>query len=220
MSDQSDAPERGEPTPAQPAEQTQQPAEPPAWLGPIEQRMNELRDQNVEVAERLSALTAPEEEVEDLLPEDEWYDDNGDLTPEAAQQIIDQRVQEAVSARWSEQQATEALSLRELAFDELRERLPDLADDAYSTQIVREVAADLQAQGHEAIINTPMFVDLIEQRHKALKFDEQAASMAEQAPQRVVLEAGGGASAQQRAQPQEDWGERIVKAAERLRPQI
>jgi hypothetical protein len=222
MSDQSATPERGGEQPAEPAQQTtpEIPAEPPAWLGPIEQRMAELRDQNVEMAERLSALTAePEQDEDEFLPEDEWYDEDGELTPEAAQQIVDQRVREAVGQILSERDASEALDMRELAFDELRERIPALQEDAYATQLVRDVADDLTEAGLAAAIETPVFVDLIEREHKARQFDERMT--AEDEPQqRVVLEAAGGSSRAQQSKQETDWGERIQKAAERLKPQI
>jgi DNA-binding ferritin-like protein len=221
MSDQSAAPERSEQAPAEPAQPTteQQPAEPPAWLNPITDRMNELRDQNAQMAERLAALGGegePEEEPEGLS-EDEMFDEYGDLTPEAAQQIIDQRVQDALSTHLAQQSAQDAVATRDELYDDLLDRVPELADEA--ERIVHELVADLRASGQEAVIDTPLFVDLIELRHKAEQFDK-GAETDETAQQRVVLEAAGGASAQQRPKPQEDWGERIVKAAERLRPQI
>ena len=215
MSDQSATPEQGSQESAPEQAPAQEQSGPPEWLGPIEERMNELRDQNVALAEHIASLTGGQEEEED---EFDLYDDDGDLTPEAAQAIIDQRVTEAVNSRWSEQQATEALNLRDVAFDELRDRVPALQDDKVATHLVTEVAAELRDAGYEAIVETPLFVDLIEQRHKATQFDERAAS--EQPPQRgVVLESGAGAAPQQR-QEEEDWGERILKAAERISPKI
>ena len=48
-----------------------------------------------------------------------------------------------------------------------------------------------------------------------MMYDEQRAA---QAPRGVVLESGTGAAPQ--ADSDEDWGDRIVAAAERLRPKI
>ena len=204
-------------TEANPQTETEAPAESgrPDWLDPIEQRMDELRDQNMAIADQFRQMQ-PVEDDEDF-DIDELYGDDGELTPEAAQALIDQRVNEAVSSQLSQRDAANALEQREYAFDDLRERVPALQDDRYAAQIVREVAGDLEGPGYGALVKTPLFVDLIEQRHKAGKFDEQAA--AEQPPPRgVVLESAQGAAPQQ--QDQEDWGERIVKAAERLRPKI
>jgi hypothetical protein len=61
-------------------------------------------------------------------------------------------------------------------------------------------------------------VDVIEWVHKVRKYDESAAAQTPAGPG-VVLESAQGA-----AQPSKgsdvDWSDRIVKAAERLRPQI
>jgi hypothetical protein len=212
VSDQTPAPEQAPQTQTPPAEPA--PSGPPEWLGPIEERMNELRDQMAEQNEQFSTLMAPPEEEE---PEFEIYDDEGDLTPEAAQAIIDQRVNQALEQRWSEHQATEALNLRNIAYEELKERIPALQDDRVVGPIVQDVAESLREAGYEGVIETPKFVELIEQAYKAQLYDEHAAS-ASPAPS-IVLESGAGA-APQRKEDEVDWGERIVKAAERLSPKI
>jgi hypothetical protein len=61
-------------------------------------------------------------------------------------------------------------------------------------------------------------VEVIEAFYKAEKFDELHAAQAAEQPRSVVLESASGV--RQQAKPDTDWGDRIVKAAERLKPQI
>ena len=219
MSDQSgvtggepaEAPETGGQAAEAPATGT-----PPEWLAPIEERMNDLRDQNYALAEQFQSLLAyPEEEEED---EQVYEDEQGNLTPEGAQMIIDQRVDHLLGERMSAIEARNAVTARDQDFEALKAQYPDLADEANAAPIIQELAAELEAAGFGAVIQTPMFVDLIEQRYKAHQFDERAAS--EEPPQRgVVLESAGGAAPQQREQDV-DWGERILKAAQSANPRI
>lgn len=212
----------GEPTPPE-APQEKSPEGPPEWMGPITERMNELGEQTGQMAEQIAGLYgAPEEYEEEAEPEVEPdpYDEDGELTPEGAQQIIDQRVDERLNSALSQRDAARALEAREDAFEALRDEIPALQDDKTAARLVREVAADLDAHGHEAVIETPLFVDLIEQRYKSEQFEQRASAEREQDPGReVVLESAAGGGAPSKS-TEIDWGERIAKAAERLRPSI
>jgi hypothetical protein len=221
MSDQSGA-GGGEnaPTPEAPE---QQGSEPPEWLGPINERMAELRDQQASIAERLEQSAYPEyeaEEEEESLDEDDYYDEDGEYTEEGARRLLSGLVDERLGAELSKRDAARALDEREDAFDALRDEVPALQDDKLAAQLVRDTAAWCQQNGLERVIDTPAFVDLIEDRYYSGQFHERIAAERESDPDReVVLESAGGAGAPPKSK-EPDWGERIVKAAERLRPQI
>ena len=62
-------------------------------------------------------------------------------------------------------------------------------------------------------------MDVIEAFFKADKYEDVRKTQAAEQPRSVVLESGSGAGRPQRSN-EPDWGDRIVKAAERLRPSI
>jgi hypothetical protein len=173
------------------------------------------------MAEQLAELYgAPEEEPEEEFSDGDLYDDDGELTPEGAQKLIDQRVDERLEARLSKRDAARALEEREDAFDALREEVPALQDDKLAARLVRETAEWCQRSGNERLINTPEFVDLVEDRYYRESYHERAAAEREDREDReVVLESASGAS-QPSSKKEPDWGDRIVKAAQRLRPDI
>lgn len=218
MSDQSQ-------TEGQPPEATEsQQADPPEWLGPIQERMTELGEQTSRMAEQFSTLY----EGQQQQPTDEgeadqdfdYFDAEGELTPEGAQAMIDQRVDDRLSAALSKRDAVTALEQREDAFEALRDEIPALQDEKMAARLVRDTADYLKQHGREDVIETPMFVDMIEDRFYREAHHERVQAEREQQPDReVVLESASGAT-QPQAKNEPDWGERIVKAAERLRPGI
>lgn len=215
MSDQSAT--EGQP-PEPPEQQETQQEGPPEWLNPITERMDELSESTSRLAEQFAERQQqpPEREAEREI---DFYDDEGDLTPEGAQALIDQRVDERLTSVLSERDAVSALDQREDAFEALREEVPALQDDKLAARLVRETAAWCQQHGQQKMIETPAFVDLVEDRFYREMAQERIASERSEEPQReVVLESASGASQPQSDEP--DWGERIVNAAERLRPQI
>lgn len=221
MSDQSQ-------TEGQPPEATEsQQADPPEWLGPIQERMNELGEQTGRMAEQFSTLYEGQQQQQQQ-PEQEgeadqdfdYFDAEGELTPEGAQAMIDQRVDDRLNAALSKRDAASALDQREDAFEALRDEIPALQDEKEAARLVRDTADYLKQHGREDVIDTPMFVDMIEDRYYREAHHERVQAEREQQPDReIVLESAGGA-AQAPAKNEPDWGERIVKAAERLRPRI
>jgi hypothetical protein len=112
---------------------------------------------------------------------------------------------------------------REEAFEELRERLPILQDEDTASEFVRMGVELAERWGAPAIVEGPDFVDLL--RHLVLGSVGMQAIEREQAgqqPQREVVSesaAGGGPSGDNRSESQY-WGDRMLAAAERLRPRI
>ena len=212
MSDQGDAPE------------TTETQEAPDWLAPIQERMDELRDQNLALQQYVGGLyqTDDDDEYEDddepYLAEEDMLDEEGQITPEAAQALIAGVVGEQLDSRLSERDAIDAIEVRNDAYEDLCEEYPDLSDPDIARPLVLGLAAELEQSGNGYVVDTPQFVDLIERTYKAMQYDERAAQ--EQPARRgVVLESGQGAALGDSSQDV-DWGDRILKAAERLRPQI
>ena len=197
------APATPDTTPAAPAQ--------PEGFDRIYERMDEFQNQQQQLVDQISeALTPPEEEPD-------YYDDGGELTEDGAQRLIDERVNQGVDQRFTEFQRERAIEDRDFDFDELVGRVPELQDPKYSREIIAQ-AADLV--GHnDAVIEHPRFVRIIEAVHARRKYEEHAAAQTPAGGQGVVLESAQGA-AQPQASDEPDWGDRIVQAAERLRPQI
>jgi len=178
-------------------------------------RMDQMASQQQQLADTFAQLTAPAEEEED---ESLYYDDEGGLTEDGARAVLGQMVDERVEALMAPREKAHALTQRDDAYDALRDEYPELQDEQIAGPVL--AAAVQWAQGHNpALIERPEFVDVIEWVYRSNKFESLSAAQAAEQPRPVVLESGSGAARQQR--PQEpDWGDRIVKAAERLRPQI
>lgn len=190
----------------------------PAAPGPdfdrLYSRMDEMATQQQQIAAQMAALTEPPEEYED---ESLYYDDDGGLTEEGAQaairELVNTQVQEALAPR----EKAALISRRDEDYEDLKDRYPELADEKVGGQVL--AAAIGWAQRHNPdLIDKPEFVDLIEWVYKS---DFRTPEAPEQEQQRrVELESASGAGSRGRAKPETDWGDRIVKAAERLRPQI
>jgi hypothetical protein len=122
-------------------------------------------------------------------------------------------VQEALAPR----EKAALVRQRDSDYEDLKDSYPELADPKVGTQVLN--AAIGWAQKHNPdLIDKPEFVDLIEWVYKS---DFRTPEAPEQeAARRVELESASGAGGRASAKPQTDWGDRIVKAAERLRPSI
>lgn len=209
---------QGEPAPSEapaPAPETTTPTAPAAPAPDFDRlfsRMDEMSTQQRQMAEQMASVLNPPEVEE----EPEYYDDSGAMTEEGAQALIRDLVNAQVSEALKPQEAARLVRERDDAYEDLKDSYPELADEKIGGQVLQ--AAIGWAQRHNPdLIDRPEFVDLIEWVYKAEFRTEQAPAI-EQA-RRVELEsaAGGG---NRPAKPEVDWGDRIVKAAERLRPQI
>jgi hypothetical protein len=209
---------------APPAEATQapegQPAESttttgqPEGLDRIYSRMDEMAQTQKQLAESVTALMAPPEEEED---ESLYYTDEGDLTEEGARAVLADMVRSEIEATMAPREKARMVGQRDEAYEGLLETYPELQDPAVSERVLG--AAVRWAQGaNPDIIERPEFVDVVEAFYKAEKYEALAAQQAAEQPRPVVLESGQGARQQRPNEP--DWGDRIVKAAEALRPQI
>jgi hypothetical protein len=231
------------PTPdwSQNSQQEQQPtrraAEPaPDWLGPIQQRMDELGMTTAQIAQaleldgddgqdeldwdnltdaELGAALAPE--LGDEL--DEGYEE-GDAEGDEPDEV--ERLADAIEQRFrSHEDARDAFEEREDAFDELRESLPILQNEQIARRVVGR-ARDLATSWDPSLIEKPAFVGLVELvalASIAEQVREREAAHVE--PRPVQLEAASGAVPQpDRRDESEKWGDRIVQAARALRPQI
>jgi hypothetical protein len=225
MSDQSGTAE-GQPNEA-PEQSSGTGSESPEWLGPINTRMDELRDQNASIVERLEQFQQPEEGLEYEDDEDgeggfteDDFDEHGDYTAEGARKALAGVVDERLQGEFAKRDAVIALEQREDAFEALREEISELQDDKTAARLVRETAEWCARTGNEHIIDRPEFVELLEDRFVREQYQQRVNAERESEPEReVMLESAAGAGAPS-GKKEPDWGERIVKAAERLRPQI
>lgn len=212
--DPAPTPEPSAPSEATPAAETAAaPAAPAPDFDRLFSRMDQMAAQQQQVAEQVAMLTAPPEEDEELL----YYDDEGELTEEGAQAAIRELVNQQVSEALAPREKAMLIEQRDDAYEDLKERYPELADEKVGGQVLAASIGWAQRHNPE-LIDKPEFVDLIEWVYKS---DFRTPEAPEQEQQRrVELESASGAGARGRAKPEVDWGDRIVKAAERLRPQI
>jgi hypothetical protein len=211
-------PPQGDPVEAPEAPATPEattPEAPPAQpdgLDRIYERMEEMSAQQRQMAEQFSELAAPPEEE---APE--FYDETGELTEDGVRAVVDDYVQQQVDARLAPREAQALTDKRDDEWEALKESTPELDDPKYAQEVIAQAVAWANAHNPD-LIDRPEFVDVIEWVHKVRKYDESAAAQTP-AGRGVVLESAAGA-AQPSGQPEEDWGARIVAAAEKLRPQI
>lgn len=218
MSDQSGvSSEASETAPAAPEAP---PAEAPAPAAPtpspdferIYARMDELGTQQQQIAEQLGAAFAEPEE------EPDYYDETGELTEEGVRSVVADYVREQLEEQLAPRERAAAIESRDGEWEALKESYPELANREVANAVIGDAMRWANANNPD-LIDTPQFVDVIEWVYRARKYDESVASQEEQPTSRVVLESATGA-ARSKGPTEPDWGERIVKAAERLRPQI
>lgn len=198
-------------------EGTQEAAPPtgPDGFERISARMEEFGQQQAQIAATLAGLMEPVEEEPD---ESDYYTDTGELTEEGARAVIADLVREGIQQEMAPREAARLKSERDTAFEQLRDEYPELQDDKTANEALG-AALQWAQRNNPAIVETPGFVDVIEMAYKSMKYEALQAQQAAEQPRPVVLESAQGARHQQR--PNEpDWSDRIVKAAERLRPQI
>ena len=204
--------------------------QPPEWLGPIEARMDELRDQQAELVERLGNGYDDIDYYNDDFaqdPDDEDWEALG-IEPSDLDEIegedgegvdIFDLINQSIDSRLAVVEADELVEQREDDFDDLRDEYPLLQHEPTARAIVNR-AAELANAWNPAVIERPEFVNLIELVTKAAMADRAIAEQRPGEQPRVVLEAGVGATPHDHRPQQADWGDRIVAAAERLRPRI
>jgi polyhydroxyalkanoate synthesis regulator phasin len=198
---------------AQPEPQAQ-PAQ-PEGLDRLYERMDQVASQQAALAENFQQLMQPEEEEAD---ESDFYTDDGELTEDGARAVISDLVREQIQSEMAPREQAAAINARDRGYEALREEYPELQDEKVAEAVLADAIG--WARSHNpAIIETPGFVDVIEWVYQARQLHTLRAAQEAEQPRSVVLESAQGARRQQ--QPNEpDWSDRIVKAAERLRPQI
>lgn len=210
----------GQGTPAEGAQAPEgQPAETtttsqPDGLDRIYSRMDEMASTQKQLAETVTALMAPPEEEED---ESLYYTDEGDLTEEGARAVLADMVRSEIETAMAPREKARMVGQRDEAYESLLEQYPELQDSTVSERVLGAAVRWAQ-NANPDIIERPEFVDVVEAFYKAEKYEALAAQQAAEQPRPVVLESGQGARQQRPNEP--DWGDRIVKAAEALRPQI
>jgi hypothetical protein len=214
------APGQGEPAPPPEASAPSEAPAPTTEAAPapdfdrLFSRMDQMATQQQQMASQMSALLPSEEEEQEPY----YYDDDGEMTEEGAQALIRDLVANQVQEALAPHEQARQVRQRDRAYEDLKDDYPELADEKIGGQVL--AAAVGWAQKHNPdLIDRPEFVDLIEWVYKA-EFRTPEAPEAEHA-RRVELESAGGAGGrthQRKSEP--DWGDRIVKAAERLRPTI
>jgi hypothetical protein len=175
-----------------------------------------------EIAGHVQGITTRVDGIQQLVappePEPEYYDDQGGLTEDGARNLIQSLVDERVQEQLAPREKARQIEQRDDAFEVLRDEYPELQDDKVANDLLQAAIRWANAVNPE-IIDRPEFVEVIEAFYKADKYNALATQQAAEQPRSVVLESAQGATRQQR--PNEpDWGERIVQAAARLRPQI
>jgi hypothetical protein len=201
-----------EETPATP--ETTAPAAPPPDFDRIYERMDEMSAQQRQIAEQLGQVherSAPPEE------EPEYYDEGGELTEDGVRAVVDQYVNEQIEARLAPAEAQRLSDQRDEEWEALKADVPELADPKYAQDVIAKAVAWANSHNPD-LIDRPEFIDVVEWVHKVQKYDESAAAQTPAQPG-VVLESAAGA-AQPSKGAEVDWGDRIVQAANRLRPQI
>lgn len=211
-----------EPSAPPEAEPSAPPEAPPAapqsteGLDRLYARMDEIAQQVGGVTQRVDGiheLVAPPEE------EPDFYETDGSLTEDGARALIQQMVDERVQEQLAPREAARMVETRDDAFESLRDEYPELREEAVANRVLGAAIRWANATDPK-IIDRPEFVDVIEAFYKAEKYDGIAAEQAAAQPRTVVLESGQGAARQQQQANEPDWGDRIVKAAERLHPKI
>lgn len=169
---------------------------------------------------------------------DEYGDSDEPYEPDVLDeldQVLTDAVDRRLDAAEDAEEAELLLATRDLDYDDLRERMPMLQNDQTAAAVLDRAVALIHEWGAPELISSPEFVQVIEQvalaSYAAPSLLQQRQSAA--APRgngngnpglyaqgHVHLEAAQGASARELSNPGTDWGARIVKAAERLRPRI
>jgi hypothetical protein len=209
-----DAPVEGA-LPATPETEAPAAAPPPPDFDRIYERMDEMSAQQQRIAEQLGQVGERIPEPEQEQPE--FYDETGELTEDGVRAVVNDYVNEQIEARMAPREAQQLTEQRDEEWEALRESVPEFADAKYAQEVIGQAAAWAHAH-NPGLIDRPEFVDVIEWVHKVRKYDESAAAQTPAGPG-VVLESAQGA-AQPSKGSEVDWSDRIVKAAERLRPQI
>jgi polyhydroxyalkanoate synthesis regulator phasin len=201
--------------PSAPEGQPPEPPSQPDGFDRLYQRMDQMTAQQAQLAESLQQIMTPEEEEPE---ESDFYTDQGELTEDGARAVISDLVREQIQSEMAPRERARQIEQRDDAFEALRDQYPELQDEKVSEAVLAD--AIRWAQGHNpAIVESPAFVDVIEWVYQARQLQTLREAQAAEQPRPVVLESAQGARQQQ--QPNDpDWGDRIVKAAERLRPQI
>ena len=161
--------------------------------------------------------TSASREPEPKQPE--FYDETGELTEDGVRAVVNDYVNEQIEARLAPREAQRMIEQRDEEWEALKESVPEFADAKYSQEVIAQAAAWANAH-NPGLIERPEFVDVIEWVHKVRKYDESAAAQSPAGGQGVVLESAQGAAQPTKGSDDVDWSDRIVKAAERLRPQI
>lgn len=186
----------------------------PGGLDRLYQRMDNMAAEQRQFMESVTQQLTPPDEEEDV----EFYTDDGELSEDGARAILQGLVEEQLEARLAPREAARLVSERDDAYEALKDEYPDLLDPQIAERVLQRSVQWAHAH-NPALIDRPEFVDVIEAFYKADKFDELRTAQAAEQPRQVVLESASGARGQTAPQGP-DWGERIVKAAERLKPQI
>lgn len=221
-------------------------AEAPPWLGPIQERMDELSQSTSQIAQQVADLQGgydeySDDELEQLDGYGQFLREHGDELEDIAGEyddeygydepdILDQlsdRMDRAIERREAAADAETAVEDRDQAFEDLRESMPLLQHDETARALIdratRRAVRLCRQLGRDPsdLIESPDFVKIIEAETLA-QIGRQARSRERErgsGEREIVLESAAGAGAPQRKN-EPDWGDRIVKAAERLHPKI
>jgi hypothetical protein len=212
------APETGAET-TTPQTTTPETTSQPGGYDKVMERMDALsRDQRATI-ERLEALANPPAEEDPEFDPSDFYDDDGQMTDVGAEAYLDDLVEKRLEARLAPREKAELLRQRDETYEAFVDEHPEMQDEKVSRPVLDRAVAWAHEHDAESLIDKPGFVDVIEWAFKAERWDSYQAQQQADQPRSVVLESASGA-ARETGKPQVDWGDRIVKAAERLKPQI
>lgn len=164
----------------------------PAYMEKIESRLNELGTNFQTFMEQFQQPADPEADLdaygaeEDYAPEDVDEDD-----PEYENHRLRQLLEEAVETRLKPLEQERMIDKRNDAFDSFLAEYPELQDPEKHSPIVQQ-AYEFAVQMNPEVVDSPLFVKIIEQTYKAMKADERAAQETPAGQrQDVHIEAGG-----------------------------
>ena len=200
----------------------------PAWLGPINERMEELTEQSRQMQDAIGGLYYEDEpgEYEDGYELDDAElaqfgiadDEDEDYAEENPVDTFYTAARDHFGELDRQQEIAQATEEGEDALDELREQYPILQDERFAAELVNR-AAQHHAKDDPHLLDRVGLVRQVERELLAYAYD-LAVEQQQQPEREVMLESASGSVPQQASSDGDYWGDRVVSAAQKLRPTI
>ncbi len=168
--------------PAESQERQQQSGFDPDYMDKLNSRLDEIGGHMSQLYEAYASMMNPPEDegyADDDYDETEYEDDQDDTDPEAERRRLERALDKAVQERLAPHLEQQQIEKRDSAFNQLTERYPELDNEEQLAPIVEaayEMAQRMTGQDNpRQVVNSPLFVQLVEKEYKARKADERAA---------------------------------------------